>query len=301
MSGSGFAQIAAKHFVENAPTGILNNLNQNHIQPIANRITPHSQRLMDHLKTRIEAVKGGSTGSGGSLYTGGHIGDAVTSGGFLPAPKNHKDMYHHLLNLSPQQFEAYRETATQLLGGVPSPMWDKIVDSKEPLEADPKEYEEIINMPNQHAAAKMVESDASSPTGGGFWKALKHVGRKVTNLYKGSRGALKFVDRNKDLLLELPGIRDYKENISGFLETANALDETLNPLVDAAIDATNTGNLSYESKQKLKRVAEKGLDQAINNYVPEARKYVDMAKDAANTVQQIQYRTKRQSYNIPNQ
>jgi len=300
---SGFAETTARHFVNNT-TGILHGLNENHVQPLANVINPHTSRLISHLQARMSgSAYGGSAGSGGgfpsggSLHTGGNlvhnngydIGGAIASGGYLPAPQSPKEMYHYMLNLTPQQFEAHREVAAQMLGGVPSPMWDHIADGKEPLEADDNEYENIMRMPNQHAAARLVEADR----GGGFFKALKHVGRKVTALYKVGRGALNFVDRNKDLLLDLPGVRDYKEGISGFLDTAVAIDDVVNPLVDAAIDASRNA-ATDEQRNKLKSMANKSIDNAIQTHLPQAQKYVDAAKDAASTVQQV----RRQSRNI---
>lgn len=297
-----FTTTITRHFINNNRTGVLSNLNENHVNPISTAIAPHSMRLINHLKNRMAGGSMGSPGgsfpSGGSLLTGGglvgnsdyDVPHSVASGGFLPEPTNEKEMYHHLLNLTPQQFEAYRETATQMLGGVPSPMWDKIANGKEPLESDENEYENIMRMPNQHAAARLLDADANSPTGGGFFKALKHVGRKVTSLYKMGRGALNFVDRNKDLLLELPGVRDYKEGISGFLDTAVAIDDVVNPLVDAAIDASKN-TASDADRTKLKRMAEKSIDNAIDTHMPQARKYVDAAKDLNNTVQEVRRRS----------
>lgn len=296
---SGFAETTARHFVNNT-TGILHNLNENHVQPIANYIAPHTTKLVNHLKSKIAGGSYGSPGagftSGGSMPIGGHIADdldvggAIASGGYLPEPRSPKEMYHYMLNLTPQQFEAHREVAAQMLGGVPSPMWDHIVDGKEPLQTDANEYENIMRMPNQHAAARLIEADQ----GGGFYKALKHVGKKVTALYKVGRAGLKFVNRNKDLLLDLPGVRDYKEGISGFLDTANAIDEAVNPLVDAAIDASRE-NATQEQRDRLKSMATKSIDTAIQTHLPQASKYVDAAKDAYNTVQQIK---QRQSHNI---
>jgi hypothetical protein len=299
-----FTQSIARHFVNNNNTGVLSNLNESHVQPISHRIAPHSMRLLNHLKDRIGGSygsPGGSLRTGGSFPTGGKIVGSdehdipysVSSGGYLPAPQTEKEMYHHLLNLTPHQFEAYRETATQMLGGVPSPMWDKITTGHEPLESDASEYENIMRMPNQHAAARLLDADANAPTGGGFFKALKHVGRKVTSLYKMGRGALNFVDRNKDLLLDLPGVRDYKEGISGFLDTAVAIDDVVNPLVDAAIDASRNA-ATAEDRNRLKKMAEKSIDSAIDTHMPQARKYVDAAKDLNNTVQEV----KRRSYNV---
>lgn len=274
MDGGTFANTAATHFIKNSgATGVLRNLKETHIPKIAAKITPHSQRIINSFRS------GGAITSGGSLHTGG----AITSGGYLPFPKSHREMYHYMLNLSPQQFEGYREGAAQILGAHPSPMWGKMVDGSEALESDADEYENILRMPNQHAAARMIEADASSPTGGGFYKALRHVGRKVTNFYKMGRGALKFVDRNKDVLLDLPGVRDYKEGISAFLDSANAIDEAVNPFVDAAIDAASE-SASLEQREKLKKMATQSIDNAIQTHLPEASKYVNVAKDLNSTV-----------------
>src|SRR5688572_7928584 len=225
---SGFAETTARHFVNNT-TGILHNLNENHVQPIANRIAPHMTKLVMHLQNKISGAgltSGGSIPIGGSLDIGGNI----ASGGYLPEPQSPKEMYHYMLNLTPQQFEAHREVAAQMLGGVPSPMWDHIVDGKEPLQTDANEYENIMRMPNQHCCGRVN----GGSQGGRFYQGLKHVGKKVTALYKIGRGGLEIVKPNQGLLLDLPGVRDYKEGISGFLDTANAIDEAVNPLVDAA-------------------------------------------------------------------
>lgn len=292
-----FADTASRHFVSNQ--GVLHNLNENHIQPISNRIAPHMVNLVNHLKSKINNQdEGGSAPSGGSLHTGGSLGGGfIASGGVLPFPNSQRAMYHYLLNLSPQQLEAYRETSAQMLGASPSAMWGKLTDNNEPLETDENEYENILRMPNTHAAARMLEADSSSPTGGGFYKALRHVGRKVTALYKVGRGALKFADRNKDLLLDLPGVRDYKEGISSFLETANAIDDAVNPMVDIAIDAARE-SATQEQRNKLKQAATQSIDKAIETHLPQAKKYVDAAKDLGNTVNEMQSRVRRPVANI---
>jgi len=126
-------------------------------------------------------------------------------------------------------------------------------------------------------------------SGGGFFKALKHVGRKATGLYKIGRAALGFAQRNKDLLLDLPGIRDYKEGISGFLDTAKEIDDAVNPFVDAAIDAAKD-TATDADRQKLKNMATSSIDKAIETHLPEAKKYVEAARDMNNTYQDIRRR-----------
>lgn len=276
-----FTNTAVDHFIANQPsTGVFGNkLNASHGDAFKTHVHPHLSRLVDHLQNRIQ---GGSAGSGGSLHTGGAFDDLGDE-----EPKNSKEMYHHLLRMGPHKFEALREMSAQMVGAVPSPMWGKMVDGNEGLESGPDDYETMMRMPNQHAAARMLEADESSPTGGGFFKALKHLTKKASGIYKIGRAGLKFVDRNKDVLLDLPGVRDYKEGISSFLETANVIDDAVNPFVDAAIDAVKE-NATQADKDKLKSMATKSIDKAIETHLPGAKKYVDVAKDLNNTIKKRQ-------------
>lgn len=276
MVAEAFTRTAIEHFLKNQPsTGVFpsNKLNITHKEAMFPTILPHTSRLVDHLQNKI-----GAMASGGSVPSGGSFDQM-----------DEKDMYHHLLKMSPHKFEKMREISAQMLGGVPSPMWDAMSDGKEPLEGEPEDYENIIRMPNTHAAARMLEASSTAPSGGGFFKALRHVGRKATGLYKMGRAALGFAQRNKDLLLELPGLRDYKEGISGFLDTAKEIDDAVNPFVDAAIDAAKDSATDAD-RQKLKNMATKSIDKAIETHLPEAKKYVDAAKDMNNTYQEIRKR-----------
>jgi len=270
-----FADSTVNHFIQNQPKiGILPNLQSAHHEYISKKFLPHAQNIVDK-------ITGGSAGSGGSIHTGGGLGALV--------PQDAVGMYHNLLMMSPGEFEAYREAATQMLGGVPSKMWGAIEEPNEPLEAEPDEYENVINMPNVHAAARMLEADESSPMGGGFGKALRHIGRKIGSLYKVGRASLNFVDRNRDTLLDIPGIRNYKDQIGSFLDSAKAMDESVNPLVEAAIEAAGSGQTSEEGKRKLKQLATESIDNAIQKHMPEAQKYIDVAKDFSKTIQNPSY------------
>lgn len=271
-----FAETAVNHFIAHQPsTGVFGNrLNNTHASGMTNHVLPGMHKLATHLKS----LHGGSAGSGGSLHTGGALSDMGDEN-----PRNSKEMYHHLLRMGPHKFEMLREMSAQMLGAVPSPMWDKMAEHGEGLEAPPDEYETLMRMPNQHAAARMLEADESSQSGGGFFKALKHLTRKAAGIYKIGRGVTNFVDRNKDVLLELPGVRDYKEGISAFLDTAKSIDEAVNPFVDAAIDATKE-NATDEDRAKLKNLATSSIDKAIETHLPEAKKYVDVVKDLNQTI-----------------
>jgi hypothetical protein len=266
-----FTSTAVKHFIANQPSiGVFGNrLNSSHEPIIHGTVHPHMQRLYDSVNNAL----GGSGGSGGSLHTGGNLHE----------PSDPKQMYHQILSMTPHNFEAIREMSAQMLGANPSPMWDKMAEN-ETLEAPAEEYETVMKMPNQHAAARMLEADESNPTGGGFFKALKHITRKVGKIYKFGQAGINFVDRNKDALLSIPGLDNYKEGISGFLDTAKSIDAAVNPFVDAAIDATKE-NATPEDKQKLKKLATQSIDKAIETHLPGAKKYVEVAKDLNNTIQ----------------
>lgn len=96
---------------------------------------------------------------------------------------HHKDMYHHILSLSPAHWELYREKAAQLLGARPSPMWDHLpqLGNKE-LESHPENFQHIMRMPNTHAAARLLEAEAGSGHGGAL-KAFKQIHKALRPLY----------------------------------------------------------------------------------------------------------------------
>lgn len=236
-----------------------------------------------------------AAGVGGSLATDAHlkhahggriIGGRIMGGAFdagtWDLPNTSQEMYHFLLLMSPHQLEMFREIAAQILGGHHSPMWGKLVKPGEPMEADAEEYENIVRMPNQHAAARLLEAQAGGGWGG-FYRATKHVGRIATKIYKGVRGTVKFAQNNRELINAL--IPDqYKDTVgttfNNMLDTATKIDNAINPLIDAAIDASKD-NATPESRQKLKQMAEKSIDTAVEKYLPNAKPYYDTAKEAA--------------------
>ena len=189
-----------------------------------------------------------------------HKGGSITSGGaFFPSfPQNPKDAYHYILNMTPQQHEMQREIASQLLGGVPSPMWDDLLgDEHKQLEADPEHYENIIRMPNTHATARMLEADH----GGGFFSALKHVGRVAAQVYHSGRKAAVYLNQFKEPLINAFGLDPYREQINTFIDRMSDMDKVVNPLVEATIEATNP-KASYETRNQVKKVAKDHLKQA---------------------------------------
>ncbi len=278
-----FTDTAVNHFITNQPSyGTKLNLDSSHHEEMAKRFLPHAEKLVNHLQTAM----GGSAPSGGSLHTGGHL---LTGGSFGDlTPDDNVRMYHKLLSMNPQEFEAYREGAVQMLGGVPSRMWGAIENPNEALEAEPDEYENVIQMPNVHAAARMLEADDASPTGGGFGKALRHIGRKISSIYRIGRAGVNFLDRNRELLDVIPGVRDYSGNINSFIDSAKAIDDSINPLVEAAIDAGRS-TASDEQRQKLKQLATSSIDTAVQKHLPAAQPFLDAAKDLSQTIKNPNY------------
>lgn len=206
---------------------------------------------------------------GGSLHTGG---------GFVPGDP--QAMYRHVLHMNPYQVEMMREAAAQLLGGKPSGFFPKMVDDNEPLEAPAEDYENIIQMPNAHAMGRMLEADDGHVKGGGFFSGLKHVIRKIGKWYNPVSSALKFANQNQsDLLSMVP--ENYRGAASSFLSTAASIDAAINPMIEATIDAVQE-NATPEAKERLKKLAEKSIDDAVAKHLPQANDIYQGAKTVAN-------------------
>lgn len=272
---------------------VCKNLNGGHLERIKPSVHAPIQNLLEHLKQKAQqdssfgpgiGTHGGSVGSGGSYGSGGslHMGGALN---LSWTPKNPKEAYHWSLNLTPQQLEMKREIAAQLLGGVASPMWGKLVSKEDKLEADPEEYEKIIDMPNVHSMARMIEAEDGHSKGGGFWKAVKHVAKKAHHLYRMGHAALGLANKFKDPLLETSLLSPYKDVINSAFDTMNAMDEVVNPMVESTMKAVN-GDES--ERQKLKEIALQSVENTARQYVPASGAYIDAAKsvrEAYNTVQ----------------
>lgn len=251
-----------------------------HLDAIKPHVSGPITQFIKHLETKTAEresgdwksahdTAGGSVGMGGSIYMGGAI------------PKTPKDAYHWALNLTPRQLEMKREIASQLLGGVPSPMWGNLIEKQEQLESDPEEYEKIIDMPNVHSMARMIEADHGYSKGGGFWKAVKHVAKKASKLWGFGHSALGVANTLKDsgfgeAVLNLPLFEPYKGAINSAFETMNAFDQSINPMVESTMKAIN-GDESERSK--LKEAAYNALENTAVQYVPAAKPYINAAKN----------------------
>lgn len=233
---------------------------------VHSRSAPYLDRLYKH-------IEGSGMNYGGSIHSGGAVKKyhhIMSEGENI---KNHKDAYHFLLNLTPSEFECLREIASQLMGGMPSPMWGDLREKGDKLEVPIENYHHFISMPSNHHAAKLIEAEYGVGKGGSFLKTVKHIARKASKLYKIGHQALGVVNRNKDLLLNIPGLDKYKQPISNFLDAASRIDDAVNPIVEATIDATKA-NATAEDKQKLKNLAEQSIKKVVKENVPQGDEWV---------------------------
>lgn len=220
--------------------------------PPRDRFPPAVTGKLPWEKTHIVTANGGSIAIGGRM-NGSHK-EPIGPGKFLDPsspidnprhakmaesfklPENAVDAYHYLLNMSPQQLELKREIASQVLGGVPSKMWGKLIeDGDKNLEADPEHYENVIRMPNSHSMARMLEAEHNYGEGGGFMDTLKHVGRIASKAYKTGRTVGKFLYANRTPLLQGLGLQEYAPQVDEFANRVKNFDEVLNPLADKGL------------------------------------------------------------------
>lgn len=287
-----FSEDACSHFIHHANQHLDGQLHGGHLPLIHARAKEALQKLHEHLRAKDEheasaIPTGGAMAMGGSMHMGGslHMGGAIH---FTKPPPNHPvGMYHYALRSPPQHHELMREISHQLLGAHPSKMWGKLVEPTEPLESEPEHYENIVRMPNVHATAKMIEGEHGYTKGGGFFKALRHVANKASEWYKKGHAALGWANKHRDTITSLPYINNYKAGIDALLDTANHIDSAVNPMVEAA-NSTIQNGLSEENKAKLKQYAEKGLDAAVDKYLPNQKHHYEAAKSLRNTYNEYQ-------------
>lgn len=248
----------AHHFVENQKSlgnlGLGGSLTHQHTKALAEKIKPHVDDLLNHINNM------GGSAAGGIISGGSAAGGRLSGGVFLPNILNPKQAYHHALTLKPHQFEMHREIAAQILGAHPSPMWGKLVDKSDKMEAKPEDYENVVRMPNTHAAAKMIEAENGS--GGGFWKAFRHSGRIAHKVYKLGHKAVEWAGNNRDLINAfLPA--QYKDTANNWIDIFSKVDKIVNPLVDSAIKISGT-SVSPAQKIALAKQARESVQNTLS-------------------------------------
>ena len=250
-----------------------------HLDQIRPHIDSAVSNLYKHLtdKTGVDLtdlhkkLTGGSLALGGSVALGGslHMGGNFHKLDF-ESPRN---AYHSLLNTKPHHMELMREISSQLLGGTPSPMWENYVSTGDKLESNPKNYENLIRMPNAHAAARMVEAEHGFSKGGGFWKAVRHVAHKASHIYSQFRTGMQFAKMAKTPLLMLPQLSPYKDMINGVFDTFDKVDNIANPMANAAQYLFNDN-----ASDRAKSLAYKAVDHGVNTVLHKAADYYNKAQ-----------------------
>lgn len=281
----------ARKIAEDIVTNHINGVNRSNIFPEKLSHEVHGPKLFAGVEHPVAALHhhlDNMIKNGGAVTGGGVTGGRLIGGGFSAysePPQTTQEMYHFILMMSPHQLEMFREIASQLLGGQSSHMWGPLIDDKKDhaLEANPEHYESIVKMPNQHALARMLEAEGRGARGGGFMKALKHVGRIAKKVYHVGKKGLKFVNENKDLLMNFVP-EDYRSTAEGALATANKINDTISPLADAT-EAAFGKNATPEAKEKLKTIAREHVSNAVEKHMPAAKPYVDAANKAYDAYQ----------------
>lgn len=259
-------ETAVRHFIDSQKSlgtlGFGGALSHAHANQICDTVKPHFDKL-------AASLAGGSA-SGGRVTGGSLVGGDV---------KNPKEAYHHVLTMKPHQFELQREIASQLLGAHPSPMWGKLVDRNDGLEAKPEDYENLIRMPNTHAAARLIEAEHG--TGGGFWKSVKHTAKKAFNVYNWGHKGVKWVGKNQAAILALTPPQ-YRSQAAQIINTANQIDDTINPLINAAAAATGVIPKNTQQKQALYSAAKQSIRNSVQKHMPDALSLFDNAASSNN-------------------
>lgn len=160
--------------------------------------------------------------------------DSFMGGALIDDDISHQELYHHLLQMTPYEWEATRESAHQMLGGSASNMWTDerggaitiggayamggamtIGGGHSPFHLD--DLKDIVLTPTSQAAARMVELEHNAKGSGfksGVIKALrgaKHIydkGKsafsKGSKIYKGAVNVARKARPILDIAEELP-------------------------------------------------------------------------------------------------
>jgi len=161
---------------------------------------------------------------------------------------DHRDLYHHLLDMPNSQWEAIRESAHQMLGGAASHMWgDMGYDSEEDKKGGAyniggghsREYnmhdlKDILMTPSPAAAARMLELEHDAK-GSGFKSAVKKA-------WKGSQKLLKGASK---------GLNKVHSALGDINEITSAMSQQPGPLGEYA---TNLNKVGKEAQSAVKAV-----------------------------------------------
>lgn len=238
---------------------------------------------------------GGETGmdQAGAYDIGGAIPKRIHNFLHHPDEQSHADLYHKILNFSPHEWEAVRESAHQLMGGAASPMWGEIgsgfdtggamdIGGEEPTYND---LRDVVMTPSRGGAARLLELE-NDVRGSGFKKALKKAIKHTGKILKGSKKHLETINEVSKEIGEMGGpVGDYANRVHGAtsqgLEHANKAEAVYNAAKNAKpgdigntkenirtgvqlANAALTGNNAKERAENVKNVVKGKVQEKLS-------------------------------------
>lgn len=207
--------------------------------------------------------------------------------------QDHKGLYHMVLNFTPGEWEAVRESAHQLMGGAASPMWGEIDNpggaafigggADEPSYSDLKD---VVMTPSRGGAARLLELE-NDARGSGFKKAIKKASKHASKFFKQGKKHLNTVNEVSKEIGEMGGpVGDYANKVHSYtnpaVENVNKAETIANTIKNAkASDMGNTreniktgvqlanaaltGNSARERAENVKNVVKDKVEKAYGS------------------------------------
>lgn len=194
----------------------------------------------------------------GAMRIGGEMGmdqaGAYDIGGAMPKKvrsflenmddADHSKLYHQILNFTPHEWEAVRESAHQLMGGAASPMWGEIERSGGAMdigggddEPSYSDLRDVLMTPSRGGAARLLELE-NDVHGSGFKKALKKAVKHTGKILKGSKRHLQTLNEVAAEVGDMGGpVGDYAKTVHSYtnptLENVNKAEKIAKAVKDA--------------------------------------------------------------------
>jgi cytochrome c553 len=222
---------------------------------------------------------------------------------------NHRELYHHVLGMNARDWEAVRETAHQMMGGSPSPMWSDEQGGSLHLAGSlalggqefaaggfsHDDLKDILLCPSPAAAGRLLELE-NDVQGSGFKNAMKHVLKKAKHVvhkaskwigttgvdigrsvYKGVNEGSKQVAKVADAVKQIPTIGDYAAPIAKIAHKVADTTDKYSPLVGKALDTIE------KVADRPKEHGEKAVKAVIENPEQVAKSVAHVVKTAQDT------------------
>lgn len=184
--------------------------------------------LISHQTQYIDPWTSKNSNIGGSLWTGGSLDNSVKGvrsrfDSHSIGLSNHPQSAHDtLLNMNHHDWNAMKESATQLRGQQNHPDWPIL--SHKNVQHPESYYGLIQKIPHASIAAELLQKEIEeNPQGGGFWNTLKHVGRTVSTITKGANHLVGNIASNPAIAAAMPELSTYAALAKPFTGIASDL------------------------------------------------------------------------------